>query len=202
MTCCNNENHFPNDPLMKMNSSSSARFRNLSPSGFSLIEVTIATGIAAFGIITLLGLLPSGMNLFRDAMNVTVSSQIAQQVIKEAVQTDYNTLVGIGPGAPAPSAPVVKPRRYFTDEGVELPADEIGDAVFHVHTRVMAATDLPTAAGLISNSSLATITVQVAVNPGNAKLVVRGGNTPQSGTLDTDSAIPFVTYTSHIAKAK
>lgn len=187
---------------MNLNHSIPGSPRKVRQTGFSLVEVTIATGIAAFGIITLLGLLPSGMNLFRDAMNVTVSSQIAQRVIKEAAQTDYDTLVGVTPGAPAPTAPVIKPWRYFTDEGVELPASETGDAIFHVHTRVMAVTELPSSAGLTLNSSLATITVQVALNPGNATLQVVGGSTSQSGTLDPSSRVPVVTFTSHIAKAK
>lgn len=187
---------------MKMNCSRSAPSSCLHPAAFSLVEVTIATGIAAIGIITLLGLLPSGMNLFRDAMNVTVSSQIAQRVIKQAVQTDYDTLLGVTAGAPAPAGPVIKPRRYFTDEGFELSADEIGDAVFHVHTRVLPATELPSPTGQVLNRSLATITVQVALNPGNAGLLVLGDATPESGTLDPDSGISFVTYTSHLANAK
>jgi uncharacterized protein (TIGR02598 family) len=173
-------------------------------SGFSLVEVTIATGIAAFGIITLLGLLPSGMKMFRDAMNVTVSAQIAQRLIKEAVQTDYDTLVEvIGTGVPAAGVPIIKDIRYFTDEGVELPSDRKDESVFHAHTRVLPSTNLPSSSGLLGNNSLATITVQIAVNPSNETLPIVGGSgNPLSGTISPTSRIPFVTYTGHIAKNK
>lgn len=172
--------------------------------GFSLVEITIATGIAAFGLITLLGLLPSGMTTFRDAMNVTVSSQIAQRLIKEAVQTDYDTLVNVAGGTtPDPDTPVIKARRYFNDEGVELPPEDVAKAVFHAHIRVMPGTDIPTVGGTVNNNSLATVTVQVALNPSNRTLKVIGGSgSPLSGTLDPEERIPFVTYTSHIAKVK
>ncbi|TLD70967.1 Verru_Chthon cassette protein B [Phragmitibacter flavus] len=176
----------------------------LRQAGFSLVEVTVATGIAAFGIITLLGLLPSGMNMFRDAMNVTVSSQIAQRLIKEAVQTDYDLLVGVAPGGtPVAGVPVVKEIRYFTDEGVELPAADAAEAIFHAHMRVMPGTDLPTLSGVLENSSLATVTVQVALNPQNQDLPIIGGSTdPLAGTIDPATRIPFTTFTSHIAKIK
>lgn len=172
-------------------------------SAFSLVEVTIATGIASFGIIALLALLPSGLNMFRDAMNVTVSSQIAQRLIKEAVQTDYETLLEIPPGAPAPSQPVVKPVRYFTDEGVELPVSQAHEAVFHVHTRLKAITNLPSSSGTFENDSLATITVQVALNPGNKQLPILGnGGGPNAGLIDPLSNVSYITYSSHIAKVK
>lgn len=168
------------------------------------MEITIATGIAAFGLITLIALIPSGMTTFRDAMNVTVSSQIAQRLIKEAVQTDYDTLVNVSSGStPTAGVPVIKDRRYFTDEGVELKPDDVAKAVFHAHIRVMPGTGLPTVGGTTDNNSLATVTVQVALNPSNRSLTLIGGSgSPLSGTLDPEKRIPFVTYTSHIAKVK
>lgn len=185
--------------LLKSRSSVRARQR-----GFSLVEITIATGIAAFGLITLIALIPSGMTTFRDAMNVTVSSQIAQRLIKEAVQTDYDTLVNVSNGTTPPAGvPVIKDRRYFNDEGVELQPGEVAKAVFHAHIRVMPGTGLPAVGGTVDNNSLATVTVQVALNPSNRSLKVIGGSgNPLSGTLDPAERIPFVTYTSHIAKVK
>jgi uncharacterized protein (TIGR02598 family) len=192
-------------PVMKscltiQSPSFTARIRR---AGFSLVEVTVATGIAAFGIITLLGLLPSGMSMFRDAMNVTVSSQIAQRLIKEAVQTDYDLLIETtGESAPVPGQPVVKDVRYFTDEGVELPASEAAQAIFHAYMRVMPGTDLPTMTGGLENSSLATLTVQVALNPQNQSIPLLPNSDPMGGTIDPATRIPFTTYTSHVAKIK
>ncbi len=49
--------------------------------GFSLPEVTLALGIAAFGITTLLGLLPQGLNNIRKAGDVAAASRISQHII-------------------------------------------------------------------------------------------------------------------------
>jgi uncharacterized protein (TIGR02598 family) len=49
--------------------------------GFSLVEVTIALGIAAFGITTILGLLPQGLNNLRTAGDLTSSSRISQHIL-------------------------------------------------------------------------------------------------------------------------
>lgn len=49
--------------------------------GFSLPEVTLALGIAAFGITTLLGLLPQGLNNIRKAGDVAAASRISQHIL-------------------------------------------------------------------------------------------------------------------------
>ena len=43
-------------------------------SGFSLVEVTIALGVVTFAAVSILGLLPTGLVVMRDAMNQTVES--------------------------------------------------------------------------------------------------------------------------------
>ena len=188
---------------MKANSQTSSLASRVAR-GFSLVEVTIATGIASFGIITLLGLLPAGMNMFRDAMNVTISSQIAQRLIREAVQTDYDSLVEVDPETPSTVAvPVVKPVRYYTDEGVELPSNKRDEAIFHAYTRIMSATNLPSSDGVVSNNSLATVSVQIALNPNNETIpLISGSGNPLAGTINPTTRIPFVTYNSHIARVK
>ena len=45
-------------------------------SAFSLIEVTMALGIVAFGLIAILGLLPTGLNLARECRDETVAVNI------------------------------------------------------------------------------------------------------------------------------
>ena len=56
-------------------------FRNTKAQGFSLPEVTLALGIAAFGLTTLLGLLPQGLNNIRKAGDVAASTRISQQIL-------------------------------------------------------------------------------------------------------------------------
>jgi len=85
------------------------RFRG-GKRGFSLVEVTIALGVTAFALVALFGMLPTGLNLFRSSMDVSVKSQIAQQLVSEAMQTDFETILTQEDGF-----------RYFNDEGIEVP---------------------------------------------------------------------------------
>src|ERR1700742_1236811 len=61
--------------------------------GFSLVEVVLALGIVAFAFVAILGLIPAGMSTFRQAINISVCSQIGQRVIGDAFQADYDTLL-------------------------------------------------------------------------------------------------------------
>jgi uncharacterized protein (TIGR02598 family) len=182
-----------------MNNSSPPTVRTAGQGGFTLVEVAIAAGIASIGIIMLFGLLPSGLTMFRDSMTVSVSSQIAQRVIQEAVQTDYDVLVGAGGSG---STPVVKPWRYFNDQGVEVTSAP--EAIYHVLTRVRPASHLPSGTAGNTNASLATVTVQVIPNPSNrtVELLPASATDPLAQTVDPDGGLPFFTYNSHVARAR
>lgn len=56
------------------------KLRRPSPSGFSLIEVTIALGIATFCLVALFALLPIGLNTNRDTIEQTVATGIAASI--------------------------------------------------------------------------------------------------------------------------
>ncbi len=60
--------------------------------GFSLVEVTLAMGIVSFAFVTIFGLLPVGLDVSRQAIDTTVCSQITQQMIHAAQQTDFSRL--------------------------------------------------------------------------------------------------------------
>lgn len=47
---------------------------------FTLVEVTLALGVVSFGLLSLLGLLPMGLLLMRDAVSQTTCSHIVQKV--------------------------------------------------------------------------------------------------------------------------
>src|SRR5436190_20884425 len=68
-------------------------FRVRSTSGFSLVEVVLAIGVVSFAFVTLFGLLPSGLTMFRKAMDISVGAQIFQKIVDDARQTDFSTLV-------------------------------------------------------------------------------------------------------------
>lgn len=62
------------------------------PPGFSLVEIVVALGIVSVGLVGILGLLPAGLGVFRQSVNMTVQSQIAQQIINDAQLTPYDKL--------------------------------------------------------------------------------------------------------------
>ena len=60
--------------------------------GFSRVEVSLALGNIAFWFPAILGLLPVGLNSARNAVDMTIGSQIMQRVTTEIRQTDVNSL--------------------------------------------------------------------------------------------------------------
>src|SRR5438094_847981 len=64
-----------------------------SETAFSLAEVAMALGIVAFAFVAVFGLIPTGLNTFRQATGISLSQQIAGRIISEFEQTDYSTLV-------------------------------------------------------------------------------------------------------------
>jgi uncharacterized protein (TIGR02598 family) len=59
------------------------RFRTRKNSGFSLIEVTLALGVAAFCLIALFGLIPVSMQTNRNATNQTAATSIIAGVVAD-----------------------------------------------------------------------------------------------------------------------
>jgi len=207
--------------------SSHCRF---AQSGFSLVEVVLAVGIVAFAFVAILGLLPAGMNQFRQTIDNTVSAEIAHRVITDAQQTDFDTLID---KADVPSeqssnsyfafrAPKVgQPEfRYFDERGEEvvplsatgrldpsaLSDDERARVVYHVLVRVMPQSPVPeTLAGVGGGKELATLTVQVARNPSNRaiKISTAGNddvNEPNRQLFVQTPGVSFLTYSAQIAR--
>lgn len=85
-----------------------APLRSFSNRGFSLVEVALAVAIAALAIITLLGLLPQGLEMARKTSQITTSSSILEQVIRNYENMQWTDL---------PSGTILK---YFTDQGIEV----------------------------------------------------------------------------------
>lgn len=61
--------------------------------GFSLIEVTLSVGIAAFGVLSVVGLLPVGLSTLRDSTKQMLEAEILKGVAAEwAVGNTSNTI--------------------------------------------------------------------------------------------------------------
>lgn len=61
-------------------------------SAFSLVEVTMAIGIVGFCLLTLMGLLPTGLNALNDASRETTDAQIVQQIVSQAMLTPFSQI--------------------------------------------------------------------------------------------------------------
>lgn len=82
-----------------------------SRSGFSLVEVALAVAIAALAIITLLGLLPQGLEMSRKTSLLASNSSILEQIIRNLENLQWKNL------------PTNTIKKYFTDQGLEVKSD-------------------------------------------------------------------------------
>jgi uncharacterized protein (TIGR02598 family) len=163
----------------------------LRQSGFSLVEVVLAVGVISFAFVAILGLLPAGLHQFRQAMDTSVAAQIAQRIIQDAQQTDFDVLTEtVAPAKRDPKSTIAftstvypvaggsRTVRYFDEQGNEVvikgttPTQaERADIVYTVNTRIQPWPSLPGAGSSPDTSvssvgrSLITITVQVVYNP-------------------------------------
>ena len=60
--------------------------------GFSLVEVTMAIGIISFGLLSVMGLIPVGLDTLRKAMDQTVEAQIVQKLNGKILLTPFGQL--------------------------------------------------------------------------------------------------------------
>ena len=150
--------------------------------GFSLVEIAMALAIIAFAFVTVFGLLPSGLTIFRRAMDISICSQVADRLINESQQTDFSELI---------KRDVVL--RYFDEQGNEQP-DVNSDTIYQGRILVQKKTSFP---GAPDNDNLATVTVQVANNPGRRVL-----KTDLSTGLWNDPAVNITTANILVARQK
>jgi uncharacterized protein (TIGR02598 family) len=165
-----------------------------------LVEVAIAVGILAVVLVALLGLMPVGMTNFRKAMDTSVTAQIAQRILLDMQQADFNQTIDAADASTGQSssftftAPLIGSRqfRFFDAQGVEIVTQD-GTAnsmtlaqknlmVYQVVVRVMPTASMPADPATI-HGSVALVTVQVARNPNNRNLSVLSGS-------DSDPTVP------------
>lgn len=119
--------------------------------GFTLVEVVVAIGIIAFAFVPLMGLLPLGLDVSRQAIDTTVQAQIAQQLTTQAQQTDFSQIKSLNTGSGANSG------WFFDDQGNKCAQ---AGAIYQATLNVSPTTTLP---GLvnITTTKLATVTISV-----------------------------------------
>ena len=206
---------------MKTPTPSNVRLQNAQ--GFTLIEVAIAVGILAVALVALLGLMPGGMTNFRKAMDTSVTAQIAQRIMHDLEQGEFNQVIDLANLPPDPKGksyceanysfrwPRVNPAqdeprlRYFDDQGAEIIPKgkdtfttlQKVSLVYYVNIRI-----LPRAVVPMKNdfgSVVAQATVQVARNPSGRDIPIvtttpADGNTPNRNLFKATSGVQMYTY--------
>ncbi len=168
----------------------------------------MAIGIIAFAFVALLGMLPTGLNTFRKAMDTSVSAQIAQKISGELQETDYFTLLDVaskGSGdirelsADSDQQFGSLPRRYFDDQGSEIVITGGGDTpsdaerlkiIYEVHVRLSRRALLTSGEERVPSENLVSAMIQVASNPRGLPLRVDG----TTELIDKDSGVQFRSY--------
>jgi uncharacterized protein (TIGR02598 family) len=78
--------------------------------GFSLAETSMAVAITALGIISIMGLMPQGLETSRKTGNMSAQSRIMQNIISDMQNTDWTVL----------TTNLNQPNRVYDDQGVRL----------------------------------------------------------------------------------
>lgn len=167
-----------------------------SRAAFSLVEVVLAVGIMAMGVVTILGLLPHGMEMSRKTANEQAETRIVDQIVGELQSSNWTTMGGLIKGGSADDLVY-----YFDDQGLKLTQGSSAVAQTMVYAaqvrfadagEVNVGTTLPGKSGKdVSNRNLRRITIEVAVT-----------QNPDFNFANPPAGVPVKRYTQLIAKMR
>ncbi len=197
---------------------------------FSLIEVVLAVGVVAFAFVAIMGLIPAGMSQFRQAIDSSVCAQIAQRIINESQETDFTTLIDeknlptangddfalrtptVAASTNASASSPGKCIRYYDEQGMEVipqattntPSQtEMKRITYMVNTRVIPKSVMPSSTPY-HDYHLATLTIQVAYNPGNLPITLSTATPtstdPTRRLWISTAGVSIITYCAQIAR--
>jgi uncharacterized protein (TIGR02598 family) len=177
-------------PVLKMVLSSTPRglpalARRRRHRGFSLVEVVLSLGVMAFGFVGLFGLLPTGLGVFRSAIDTSIGAQIAQRIVSDIQQSDFDSLVpprgGTVPGIQNGGLLdqyLAHPLRYFDEQGHELSSPHDPGLLYVARLRFSKPgvpnpanhtqdwfTSLPAQGPVFNPRSTTVVTIQLTNNP-------------------------------------
>jgi len=130
--------------------------------GFSLVEVTVALGLAAFGLLAIFALLPTGVNSNSDSVKSTLAAGLATTIVNDLQSANYGApspVYGINPDTVATDPPAMF---FRADGGTDTPANADFKGV----------TAIPKVAGKISQVRVVISWPAQAANPVNSFEVV------------------------------
>lgn len=94
-----------------------------------MVEVTLAIGITAVALVSLMGMLPKGMQTLQKANDQAIMGRIHQQLLGELQLTPWES----ASGGDSPIDAFNGMTRIYDDQGIELPANRMGEFE-HVYT--------------------------------------------------------------------
>lgn len=103
------------------------RLRRLR-AGFSLAEVTLATGITAMALTTLLGLIPQGLTNIKRAGDLAAEARITEHILGAVAQGRWQDTTG----GDYLQLAFDHRRFFFDDQGVAIESDEPGPELAYV----------------------------------------------------------------------
>jgi len=149
-----------------------------SQAGFSLVEITLAVAIAALAIITLLGLLPQGLDMARKTSMMINDSNIVEQITHDMENASFDLL---------PSATT---KKYYNDQGREV-AQDATDLAYVVEIEPKQVVALPKAE--MTQPYMKRMVIRIAATSSPAFVFAPPGS---------DTAPPYVTFNQLIAKTR
>lgn len=152
--------------------------KSRSQAGFSLVEVTLAVAIAALAIITLLGLLPQGLDMARKTSLMINDSNILEQLTHDMENASFDLL------------PNQKVKKYYNDQGREV-AQDATDLAYVVEIEPQQVVALPKAEMTQPYMRRMVIRIAATSSPAFVFAPLGGNNTS-----------PYVTFNQLIAKTR
>jgi uncharacterized protein (TIGR02598 family) len=93
---------------------------------FSLAETTMAVAIAALGIVSIMGLMPQGLETSRRTSNIAVQTRIVQEIVGDLQSMDWATL---------DTTVSSQPLRNYDDQGIRLNGSGFISYVAHIELK-------------------------------------------------------------------
>ncbi|MFZ2281175.1 MAG: Verru_Chthon cassette protein B [Prosthecobacter sp.] len=152
--------------------------KSRSQAGFSLVEVTLAVAIAALAIITLLGLLPQGLDMARKTSLMINDSNILEQLTHDMENASFDLL---------PNKIV---RKYYNDQGREV-AQDATDLAYVVEVDPQQVVALPKTE--MTQPYMRRMVIRIAATSSPAFVFAPPGS---------DTTSPYVTFNQLIAKTR